>query len=97
MPGRGIHEPGAEMRGADSGPARVLPWPRDQSAGGISSSELEVTALEAACFCQDADGCGRDTGPADARTAMNHLLPSSLVLLLLDVCPCACDVTFAMT
>ena len=64
---------------------------------GTGSDDSCKHALEAASLCQDADGRGSDTGPADARSAMNHLLPSSLVLLLLDVCPFACDVTFAMT
>ena len=52
---------------------------------GTRSDDFCKCALEAACVCQDADGCGRDTGPADARTTMNHLLPWSLVLLVLDV------------
>ena len=52
---------------------------------GTGSDDSCKRALEAACLCQDADGCDRDTGPADARTTMNHLLPSSLVLLVLDV------------
>jgi len=62
-----------------------------KAPGGVSSSEIRCAdvgkrALEAACFRQDADGRGRDKGLADARTTMNHLLPSSLVPLMLYVC-----------
>ena len=98
--GKGVHEPGSETRPrarrlrsrASSALASELQSNCSPKApGGVSSSEIRCAdvgkrALEAACFRQDADGRGRDKGLADARTTMNHLLPSSLVPLMLYVC-----------